>query len=305
VQDKLAKRLTEAPAAAKGSLHVSLSLHGDSSNMSLTAGIPAATSASAIAEVAEQARTSAPPFAVVLQDAAVGFPGGQAAVWQHLNLQLAPGEFLTLLGPSGCGKSTVLRVMAGLQPLTQGRINRPATAPAFVFQEPALLPWASLQDNVALPLRISGQASDAAATRVQAVLSRVGLQGAEHRLPHELSGGMRMRASIARALVMQPDLLLLDEPFAALDDPTRQRLQADLLQWWQAEGFALCFVTHQVAEAVFMSTRVAVMSAHPGRIAREFTITEPYPRTDAFRESARFHELCVAVGQALRGEGGP
>lgn len=270
-----------------------------------TAFASSASSASETSVNAEGAANDARPLAVALQDAAVGFRSAQGAVWEHLNLQLRSGEFLTLLGPSGCGKSTVLRVMAGLQPLTQGRIHRPAQAPAFVFQEPALLPWATLQDNVALPLRIAGQAPEAAAARVRAVLSRVGLQGAESRLPHELSGGMRMRASIARALVMQPDLLLLDEPFAALDDPTRQRLQADLLQWWQAEGFALCFVTHQVAEAVFMSNRVAVMSSQPGRIAREFTISEPYPRTDAFRESARFHELCVAVGQALRGEGGP
>lgn len=271
-------------------------------SFALGSSASSANSAGANSGAAEGVASAARSLAVALQDAAVGFRGAQGAVWEHLNLQLRSGEFLTLLGPSGCGKSTVLRVMAGLQPLTQGRINRPAMAPAFVFQEPALLPWASLQDNVALPLRIAGQKPEATVARVQAVLSRVGLQGAEHRLPHELSGGMRMRASIARALVMQPDLLLLDEPFAALDDPTRQRLQADLLQWWQAESFALCFVTHQVAEAVFMSTRVAVMSAHPGRIAHEFQISEPYPRTDAFRESSRFHELCVAIGQALRGK---
>ncbi len=239
-----------------------------------------------------------PHMAVELIGAAVQF-GSAAPVWDGLNLGVRAAEFLTLLGPSGCGKSTVLRVLAGLQVLSRGQLQRRVHSPAFVFQEPALLPWASVQANVALPLKVAGVGVAERDETVQGVLARVGLHDAWQRLPHELSGGMKMRASIARALVMRPDLLLMDEPFSALDDPTRQRLQADLLQWWQAQGFALCFVTHQVAEAVFMSTRVVVMGARPGRVLREFQINEPYPRTAAFRRSARFHEWCVEVDEAL------
>ena len=237
--------------------------------------------------------------AVQLLGAGVRFGAASEPVLAQFDLALRQGEFLTLLGPSGCGKSTVLRVMAGLQPLAQGTMRRQAVSPAFVFQEPALLPWATLENNVALPLRVSGEPPNRMRERVEQVLARVGLSGRQALLPHELSGGMKMRASIARALVMQPDLLLMDEPFAALDDPTRQRLQTDLLQWWQSQGFALCFVTHQVAEAVFMSTRVVVMGARPGRIIGEFAVPEPYPRSDDYRRSARFHECCVAVGDAL------
>lgn len=219
-------------------------------------------------------------------------------------MSVSRGESLCLLGASGCGKSTVLRVMAGLQPLASGEMLTAVRSPAFVFQEPALLPWADLERNVGLPLQLAGWTAAATNERVQAVLKRVGLTGRERALPHELSGGMKMRASIARALVMQPDLLLMDEPFSALDDPTRQRLQADLLQWWQVQGFALCFVTHQVAEAVFMASRVVVMGAKGGQIVAEWEVDEPFPRTDAFRRSARFHEHCVAIGDALAGNTG-
>jgi len=241
----------------------------------------------------------APTPAIELRDAGVRFHA-RLPVWERLNLRIMAGEFITLVGPSGCGKSTVLRVMAGLQPLSEGALLSSIQSPAFVFQEPALLPWASVHDNVALPLRIAGWSRPQTARAVGPVLARVGLADAEDQWPHELSGGMRMRASIARALVTKPDLLLMDEPFAALDDPTRERLQADLLQWWKTQGFALCFVTHQVAEAVFMSTRVVVMGTGPGRIVQEFPIDEPYPRTEVFRDSARFHDCCVSVGRALR-----
>lgn len=249
-------------------------------------------------EQSSSASTHIEPI-VRLSGATVRFAGGAAAVWQGLNLALHPGECLTLLGPSGCGKSTVLRVMAGLQALSGGEVHSLCSRPAFVFQEAALLPWANLQDNVALPLSVRGIPPGPRREQVQQVLTRVGLAGRERALPHELSGGMKMRASIARALVMAPDLLLMDEPFAALDDPTRQRLQTDLLQWWQAQGFALCFVTHQVAEAVFMSSRIVVMGASPARVVAEFTVDEPYPRTPAFRRSASFHSLGVQIGDAL------
>ena len=161
------------------------------------------------------------------------------------------------------------------------------------------MPWASVQANVGLPLKLAGVAEAQCAQRVAGVLERVGLSGRGEALPHELSGGMKMRSSIARALVMQPELLLMDEPFAALDDPTRQRLQADLAQWWLAERFGVCFVTHQVAEAVFMCTRLVVLSPRGGQVLARFEIDEPYPRGEAFRRSLRFHELCVAVSDAM------
>lgn len=263
-----------------------------------TAESPATTTAAAAS-----AESGSPPI-LALQRATVRFAGGGLPVWDGLSLSVSRGESLCLLGASGCGKSTVLRVMAGLQPLASGEMLTAVRSPAFVFQEPALLPWADLERNVGLPLQLAGWTAAARNERVQAVLERVGLTGRERALPHELSGGMKMRASIARALVMQPDLLLMDEPFSALDDPTRQRLQADLLQWWQVQGFALCFVTHQVAEAVFMASRVVVMGAKGGQIVAEWEVDEPFPRTDAFRRSARFHEHCVAIGDALAGNTG-
>ncbi|MFM8664733.1 MAG: ABC transporter ATP-binding protein [Betaproteobacteria bacterium] len=252
---------------------------------------------------AAAAESGSPPI-LALKRATVRFARVGLPVWDGLSLSVSRGESLCLLGASGCGKSTVLRVMAGLQPLASGEMLTAVRSPAFVFQEPALLPWADLERNVGLPLQLAGWTAAARNERVQAVLERVGLTGRERALPHELSGGMKMRASIARALVMQPDLLLMDEPFSALDDPTRQRLQADLLQWWQVQGFALCFVTHQVAEAVFMASRVVVLGAKGGRIVAEWEVDEPFPRTDAFRRSARFHEHCVAIGDALAGNTG-
>lgn len=261
---------------------------------------PPATTTAATGASAE---FGSPPI-LALKRATVRFAGGGLPVWDGLSLSVSRGESLCLLGASGCGKSTVLRVMAGLQPLASGEMLTAVRSPAFVFQEPALLPWADLERNVGLPLQLAGWTAAARNERVQAVLERVGLTGRERALPHELSGGMKMRASIARALVMQPDLLLMDEPFSALDDPTRQRLQADLLQWWQVQGFALCFVTHQVAEAVFMASRVVVMGAKGGQIVAEWEVDEPFPRTDAFRRSARFHEHCVAIGDALAGNTG-
>jgi len=260
---------------------------------------PPATSTAATGASAE---FGSPPI-LALKRAAVRFAGGGLPVWDGLSLSVSRGESLCLLGASGCGKSTVLRVMAGLQPLASGEMLTAVRSPAFVFQEPALLPWADLERNVGLPLQLAGWTAAAKKQRVQAVLERVGLTGRERALPHELSGGMKMRASIARALVMQPDLLLMDEPFSALDDPTRQRLQADLLQWWQVQGFALCFVTHQVAEAVFMASRVVVMGAQAGHIVAEFRVDEPFPRSADFRRSARFHEHGVAIGDALAAAG--
>jgi len=221
-----------------------------------------------------------------------------------LDLTVGDGEFLSLVGPSGCGKSTALRLMAGLEVPSAGTLlRRSGTMPAlgFVFQEPTLMPWARVADNVFLPLRLAGQARDEAAAAVQDALERVGLAQRADAWPRELSGGMRMRVSIARALVTRPQLLLMDEPFAALDEISRQRLDNDLLALWREQRFAVVFVTHSVDEAVYLSERVVVMAAPAhGRPATEFRIDEPGVRSDAFRGSAAYRTHCIAVTQALR-----
>jgi len=226
------------------------------------------------------------------------------------SLRVAPGEFVTLIGPSGCGKSTVLRLAAGLDVPSAGRIDAPALTneaaqTAFVFQEPTLMPWASVFDNVWLPLRLAGASRAAARARVEAVLAAVGLGEFAAAFPNELSGGMKMRVSIARALVTRPQLLLMDEPFAALDEFTRQKLNSDLLEAWQAQSMAVMFVTHSLYEAVFLSQRVLVMSARPGRVVAEVAIDAPYPRPPAFRSSQAYLQSCAALTQALEASQAP
>ena len=248
-----------------------------------------------------------PPPLVLLHQVDKCFDNGLLAL-ASVSLQLQPGEFVTLLGPSGCGKSTVLRLAAGLEAASAGQLQAPALQAAgrhqtaFVFQEPTLMPWASVFDNVWLPLRLQGRSRVAAAPAVRAVLARVGLTEFEASYPAQLSGGMKMRTSIARALVTQPTLLLMDEPFAALDDITRQALNADLLHWWQdSRQMAALFVTHSVAEAVFLSQRVLVMAARPGRVVAERVIDQPYPRRPDFRHSPAFAQACRELGEALAG----
>ncbi len=234
------------------------------------------------------------------------FDGGLEAL-RDVSLDVRAGEFVALLGPSGCGKSTMLRLAAGLDAASAGRVSAPALdgsggsggATAFVFQEPTLMPWASVFDNVWLPLRLAHRSRAECAPLVRQVLATVGLTDFERAYPAQLSGGMKMRASIARALVTRPRVLLMDEPFAALDDITRQKLNGDLLRWWAEQQLAALFVTHSVAEAVFLSQRVLVMSARPGRIAAEVAIDEPYPRTAAFRSSSAFVDTCRRLGEAL------
>jgi len=225
-------------------------------------------------------------------------------------LQVAPSEFVTLIGPSGCGKSTVLRLAAGLEAPSAGRIDAPAlrneaAQTAFVFQEPTLMPWASVFDNVWLPLRLAGASRAAARARVDAVLAAVGLGEFSAAFPNELSGGMKMRVSIARALVTRPQLLLMDEPFAALDEFTRQKLNSDLLEAWQAQSLAVMFVTHSIYEAVFLSQRVLMMSDRPGRVIAEVAIDAPYPRLPAFRTSPDYLQACAALTQALEASHAP
>jgi NitT/TauT family transport system ATP-binding protein len=203
------------------------------------------------------------------------FPGGIEAL-RDTSLRLSETDFVALLGPSGCGKSTLLRLIAGLDTPDDGRLAWDGGPPApgdigFVFQDATLLPWATAEDNVFLPLRLRGMARNAAMPRVHAVLHRVGLNGFERTRPRELSGGMRMRVSIARALVTQPRLLLMDEPFAALDEFTRHKLQADLLDVWRSAGCTVVFVTHSIYEAAFLARRIVLMTPRPGRIDREIT----------------------------------
>jgi NitT/TauT family transport system ATP-binding protein len=231
------------------------------------------------------------------------FANGVVAL-DDVSLDIGAGEFVSILGPSGCGKSTILRLLAGLDVPTRGRIEAPALSSeaadtAFVFQEPTLMPWASVFDNVWLPLRLGGMARRAAAPRVEALLAHVGLAEFRDAVPAELSGGMKMRASIARALVTRPKLLLMDEPFAALDEMTRARLGADLSRWWREEQLAVVFVTHSVFEAAFLSQRVVVMSARPGRISADFRLDEPLPRDPAFRLAPRYQEFCRELSAAL------
>ncbi|MBD1851211.1 ABC transporter ATP-binding protein [Leptolyngbya sp. FACHB-711] len=209
---------------------------------------------------------------------------------QDLNLAIAQGQFISLLGPSGCGKSTVLRLIAGLGKMTTGNVSwgNPNHRLAYVFQEAALMPWATVEENVRLPLKLAGLTKRATASAVAEAIERVDLRGFEKCYPRELSGGMKMRVSIARALVTKPELLLMDEPFGALDEMTRSKLNSDLLDLWQQMQWTVIFVTHNIYEAIYLSNRVVVMAARPGRVVADVAIDAPYPRTEAFRASAAF-----------------
>src|SRR5215467_12021127 len=244
--------------------------------------------------------------AVSLRDVGKTYANGVVAL-DRLDLDVRPGEFVSLLGPSGCGKSTALRLIAGLSEPTAGTITWGGSAAAasaaheigFVFQEPTLMPWTTVARNVDLPLRLAAAPASEVAPRVAAVLDRVGLASFRDAYPRELSGGMKMRVSIARALVTDPDLLLMDEPFAALDEITRMALNDDLLRLWCNRRSTVVFVTHSVFESVYLSTRIAVMTPRPGRIAAELPIDLPQPRERALRTSPDYVALCAAVSQRL------
>ena len=228
---------------------------------------------------------------------------------ERVDLAVGQHEFVSLLGPSGCGKSTALRMIAGLSPVTAGSIDWAGKAGdhtkdiSFVFQEPTLMPWTQVFENVWLPLRLKGVSRLNAKPQIDAVLDKVGLAQFAHVYPRELSGGMKMRVSIARAMVTEPRLLLMDEPFAALDEMTRFKLNNDTLALWQTQQFTTIFVTHSVYESVYLSNRIIVMAARPGRIIADIAVDEPYPRTDSFRNTPRYAELCVKVSQALQKAG--
>ena len=226
------------------------------------------------------------------------FANGFAAL-EGFSLALKPGQFTSLIGPSGCGKSTVLNLMAGLNKPTSGSMHwGPAGKPdiGFVFQEPTLMPWATVADNVALPLTLTGRPPN-----VEHQLAKVGLAAFAAAYPRQLSGGMKMRASIARALASCPSLLLLDEPFGALDEITRFDLIDQLLALWLEQRFTTLFVTHSITESVFMSQRVVVMGGKPGKVLADIAIDEPYPRLPAFRAEARYAAWCGEVLDGLRG----
>ena len=246
--------------------------------------------------------TLAPPTvpavpAVEVLSAEKTYPNGTQALLP-VDLSIAEGEFVTLLGPSGCGKSTLLKMVAGMLEPSDGRLlvwRKPvsqlhdsARRMSFVFQSPTLMPWASVQTNVRLPLDLAGVPRKEADARVMESLALVGLEKFAGALPRALSGGMQMRVSIARGLVTQPELLLMDEPFGALDEITRHKLDADLLELWRKKELTVIFVTHSIHEAVFLSSRVVMVAARPGRVVEQFQIDEPYPRSADFMVTPEF-----------------
>ena len=236
--------------------------------------------------------------------------GNGVTALTDINLTIRPGEFVSLLGPSGCGKSTLLKLIASLTPPSSGLIDWPQSSydaigtpePAlgFVFQEPTLLPWRTVFENVYLPLLLGGENKREVRDRVTEVLTLVGLSAFANSHPRQLSGGMKMRVSIARALVTKPKILLMDEPFAALDEITRIKLNDDLLALFSAQGLTVIFVTHSVYESVYLSNRIVVMSSRPGRISADIPIEVRYPRTEEYRTSVLYNERCRFVSAALR-----
>jgi NitT/TauT family transport system ATP-binding protein len=251
----------------------------------------------------ERALTADNPI-VTLRNVAKTFESGTVAL-RGFDLAVREGEFVSLLGPSGCGKSTALRIVAGLSAASAGTVEWPGGAHdtpgriGFVFQEPTLMPWADVADNVRLPLKLAYAEDARARSAVTQALARVGLADFAAAYPRELSGGMKMRASIARALVTGPQVLLMDEPFAALDEITRFKLNNDLLDLWQELRRTVLFVTHSVFESVYLSQRIVVMTPRPGRVFTEIAIDAPYPRDEAFRTSADYAGFCRQVSQAL------
>jgi len=252
---------------------------------------------------------SSPPPLIIAEQ--VGMRFGQGPVLKDVSFAVRDGEFVSILGPSGCGKSTLLRLTAGLLDPTAGvlRVSRQTplvarqttTRAAFVFQDPTLLPWRTVTGNVRLPFELQQTGGPEAQQRVAAALELVGLSATDaKKRPRQLSGGMRMRVSLARALVTDPRLLLLDEPFAALDDVLRQQLNEELVRLWQQSGWTALFVTHNVAEAVFLSQRVLVMTSRPGTILAEVNVPFAYPRTPDLRGTGEFAQLTATLSQRLR-----
>jgi NitT/TauT family transport system ATP-binding protein len=252
-----------------------------------------------------EAGSGAASLAVSLRGVTKAYDNGVMALGP-IDLDVRRGEFVSLLGPSGCGKSTALRLIAGLSAPTSGvgvashaDRARPGQSIGFVFQEPTLMPWTSVRENVRLPLKLAHAPAAEANARVGDALAQVGLAEFAEAFPRQLSGGMKMRVSLARALVTDPDILLMDEPFAALDEITRFRLNDDLLSLWRNLHKTVIFVTHSVFESVYLSQRVIVMTQRPGRISAEIRIDAPAPRAEDFRTSAEYADYCRRVTGAL------
>jgi NitT/TauT family transport system ATP-binding protein len=250
---------------------------------------------------------------IVLKGVSKRYSTGTLAL-SEVNLTVRDGEFMSLLGPSGCGKTTLLRMIAGLGPVTAGSIDwrDHGDGPSggadrdlgFVFQEPTLMPWKTVFNNVYLPLKLAGKGRAEAKEVIERALSLVGLENFANSHPRQLSHGMKMRVSIARALVARPRVLLLDEPFAALDEITRFLLNDELLALWRQHRWTVIFVTHSVFEAVYLSQRIVVMGGRPGRTVSEVHVSAPYPRDEGFRATSTYHEFCrltsAEVGRAMR-----
>jgi NitT/TauT family transport system ATP-binding protein len=233
---------------------------------------------------------------------------GAAVALADVSLTIERGEFVTFLGPSGCGKSTLLKLVSGLSPLSEGAIEVNGMTPenarelmSFIFQDATLLPWRTVEQNVGLGLELEHAARELRRERVTQMLELVSLGHVARRYPRQLSGGMKMRVSIARALVSRPRILLMDEPFAALDEMTRDRLNEELLRLYAEQKWTVLFVTHSVTEAVFLSSRIVVLAAHPGRVAHEVRVDLPWPRTAKTRESIEYEEIVTHTSRLLRG----
>jgi NitT/TauT family transport system ATP-binding protein len=255
------------------------------------------------------------PFAIEINSASKKYASGVEALLP-IDIKIAEGEFVTLLGPSGCGKSTLLKMIAGLVKPSSGSIkihksqsdvnsttavtSKPKEPKlSFVFQSPTLMPWASVRANVRLPLDLAGVPKEQANSQVDEILRVVGLQDFDQALPRSLSGGMQMRVSIARGLITNPDILLMDEPFGALDEITRYKLDTELLSLWANKKLTVVFVTHSIQEAIYLSNRIVMMAARPGRIEQQFRVTEPYPRQPEFMVSHNFLQWSQTIQAAL------
>jgi len=233
--------------------------------------------------------------------------GSAAAVLENIDLTVSKGEFVSIVGPSGCGKSTILKLVSGLTPVTSGTLLVDGMTPSnareivsFIFQDPTLLPWRTVAKNVALALELDDSPRDARPERVNGLLELVGLSHIAKSYPRQLSGGMKMRVSIARALASKPLILLMDEPFAALDEMSRDRLNEELLRLKEEMKWTVLFVTHSVAEAVYLSDRIIVLAPHPGRVAHEIVVDLPSPRDAQLRSSVAMDERIAVVSRALR-----
>ena len=244
---------------------------------------------------------------IALRSVSKRYRTGSVAL-EGISVEVERGEFVTFLGPSGCGKSTLLRLVSGLSATTDGSVSVNGMTPenarelmSFIFQDPTLMPWRTVEENVGLGLELEHAARPLRMERVAGMLEMVGLAHVSGHYPRQLSGGMKMRASIARALVSRPRIVLMDEPFAALDEMTRDRMNEELLRLYNEHKWTVLFVTHSVAEAVFLSTRIVILSPHPGRLAHDVAVDLPWPRTAELRDSPAFEQTVTRVSRLLRG----